>query len=150
MSSTAKRCAETMNPFDLPIHPAVVHFPIAMLTAAWLCVLFRHASNDAVWEERSRLFEAIGVLTLPITIAAGFVDLRGLGPLTETRWDQPLIWHVLTASAGSVVFTTHYLTTRRATPSSSIPAVADVGLSTLALWLIVFSGLLAAEMVYGA
>ena len=139
-----------MNPFDLPVHPAVVHFPIAMLTAAWVCVLLRHSTGSAAWRERARLFETIGVLTLPITIAAGFVDLRGLGTLAETRWDQPLIWHVITAFAGSALFAVHAFTSRRVNITDRATAAVDVGLSTVALWLIVLAGLLAGEMVYGA
>lgn len=139
-----------MNPFDLPVHPAVVHFPIAMLTAAWICVLLRHSTGSGLWRERARLFETIGVLTLPITIAAGFIDLRGLGTLTETRWDQPLIWHVTTAFAGSALFAVHAFTSRRVELAGHAEAALDVGLSTVALWLIVLAGLLSGEMVYGA
>jgi uncharacterized membrane protein len=136
-----------MNPFDLPVHPAVVHFPFAMLSAAWVCLLIRHGTGVLGWAEHARRFETIGVLALPVTIVAGFVDLRGLGPLTETRWDQPLIWHVLAASAGSALFAAHALATRRAPEAGPLIAV-DLGLSTAALWLLVLAGMLASEMIY--
>lgn len=140
-----------MNPLDLPIHPAVVHFPIAMLGSAWVCVLLWHGTGLSRWAERARLFETVGVLSLPATIAAGFIDLRGVGPLTEARWDQPLIWHVIAALCGSALFGIHALVVRRAPlASGGPPAVVDVGLSTVGLWLIVLAGLLAAEMVYAS
>lgn len=138
-----------MNPFDLPVHPAVVHFPLAMLSATWVCLLLWHGTGATTWWSRARIFETVGVLTLPVTIAAGFVDLRGIGPLTAARWDQPLIWHVLAALGGSTLFVAHAVITRRRLAGSTHASMAvDLGLATGGLWLIVLAGMLAGEMVY--
>lgn len=140
-----------MNPFDLPVHPAIVHFPVAMLSAAWVCLLLRHGTTAPRWADRARLFETIGVIALPFTITAGFIDLRGLQPLTEMRWDQPLIWHVIAALTGSALFAAHAFATRRTGAATTGPPIAvDLGLSTAGLWLIVLAGMLAGEMVYAA
>lgn len=137
-----------MNPLDLPVHPALVHFPIAMLVAAWVCVLARHGLRSAVWDDRARLFEVVGVVTLPPVILAGVVDLRGLTPLLDARWSQPLIWHVLAALASSVLFAGHWYWRRNRDVTVGGAAVVDVVVSTAALWLLVLAGAIAGEMVY--
>ena len=63
-----------MDPFALPVHPAVVHFRVAMLVVASVCIVLRYLFVDSTWAERARIFERIGVALLPITVLAGFVD----------------------------------------------------------------------------
>lgn len=84
-----------VNPLDLPVHPILVHLPLAMLTAAWVCLVCRYGLRDQRWGERAKTFETIGVATLPITIIAGFVDTRGFEFATNVRWDQPLVWNAI-------------------------------------------------------
>lgn len=140
-----------MNPFALPVHPIVVHFPLAMLAAAWVCALSLAVTGRTVWSQRTELFEAVGVLALPVTIAAGFVDTRGLGPLLERKWDQPLIWHVLISLVAAAMFFGHLLWRRRqATPLRFPAAAVDIAWLTLGLWMLVLSGAIAGEMVYAA
>ncbi len=140
-----------MNPFDLPVHPIAVHFPLAMLAAAWVCTLVVTVTGRTVWADRSRLFELIGVATLPVTIIAGFIDTRGLGPIAERRWDQPLIWHVIASLVFSAVFAGHFFWRRR---QSEVPtfrtAAIDVAWTTVGLWGFVLAGAIAGEMVYAA
>lgn len=52
-----------LNPFALPLHAPIVHLPVAMLTITWVCVIVRHVSGSARWDERTRLFEVVGVLS---------------------------------------------------------------------------------------
>lgn len=138
-----------MNPLDLPIHPALVHFPLALLVLAWVCVLLQHRFGPDPWAERARLLEIAGVATLPITIVAGVVDLRGVGLLLSPTWDLPLIWHVLAALSGAALFTAHLLWRRGRDVQAGGAAVADVVLSTGALWMLVLAGAIAGDMVYG-
>lgn len=140
-----------MNPFALPVHPIVVHFPIAMLSVAWVALLVGHLRPAGPWMARARLLEAAGVATLPVTVVAGFVDTRGVEFLAEGRWDLPLIWHTLVAGAAAVVFTAHWAWSRRpARLQADRGPWLDVGLSTAGLWLLVLAGLIAGEMVYAA
>ncbi len=134
-----------LNPFALPVHPAIVHFPIAMLSAAWVCILLRYATGDERWDGRSRLFEIIGVVALPLTIVAGFIDTRGFGFLIEPRTDAPLIWHMTAGLVAAGSFSAHYLWRRR----SELGALTDVGLSTFGMLGLLAAGLLASEMVFG-
>lgn len=131
-----------LNPFALPVHPAVVHFPMATLSLAWLFLLVRYATGDERWDGRARLFELVGVIALPFTIVAGFIDTRGIDFLLEPRADAPLIWHMTSALLASIAFATHYLR-RPARP------IGDVALATFGMIALLAAGLLSAEMVYG-
>ncbi len=141
-----------LNPLTLPIHPILVHFSIAMLSAAWICLLGRYASGDTRWEDRWRIFERVGVLTLPATIATAVIDTRGIGFLVHPRADAPLIWHMTAGLVAAAAFSAHYLWRRRAFMNgvtSSLVAY-DLALATFAMIALVASGLIAAELVYGA
>lgn len=140
-----------LNPFALPVHPAVVHFPVAMLSAAWVCLLVRYATGDTRWDGRARLFELIGVVALPLTVLTAFVDTRGIGFLLEPRTDAPLIWHMTAGLVTTVAFTAHYLWRRRR-PAEELQgsrAVGDVALATFGMIGLIAAGLLGSEMVFG-
>jgi uncharacterized membrane protein len=136
--------------FDLPVHPIFVHFPVALLTLAWLLLVLHHWTGRERQRSLAWSLEVIGILTLPITIITGMIDTGGISFLTSPRWDLPLVWHFLTASAGAVVFAGHGIwryRTQRA--GSMVAATWDLGLVTAGFWLILFAGLLAGELVYG-
>lgn len=145
-----------MNPLDLPVHPVVVHFPIAMLVLAWGCTALRYLSSDVAWSARARSLEMVGVVFLPVTVVAGFIDTRGIDFLRDRRWDQPLIWHMITASVTTIVFLVHFFVVhlvwnRRASADVTLRSAAvDLSLITAGVWGLVLSGAIAAEMVYGA
>lgn len=136
--------------FDLPVHPIVVHFPVALLTLAWLFVVLHHWTGAQSQRSLGWFLEVIGIIGLPITIVTGLIDTGGLGFIISPQWDLPLVWHFLVASAGAVAFTAHGLMTFRASRAGSeLSVVLDLGLSTVGFWLILFAGLLAGELVYG-
>lgn len=145
-----------MNLLDLPVHPVVVHFPIALLVLAWGCTALRYLSGDTAWSARARALEMTGVVVLPITVAAGFVDTRGVDFLRDRRWDQPLIWHMIVASVTTIIFIVHFFVVhlvwnRRANSSvTSRAAAVDLSLISVGAWGLLLSGAIAAEMVYGA
>ena len=141
-----------LNPFALPVHPAIVHFPVAMLSAAWVCLLLRYGTGDERWDARSRLFEIVGVVALPLTIVAAFIDTRGIAFLLEPRTDAPLIWHMTSGLVTATAFTAHYLWRRKRTARefAGRRAVGDVALATFGMLALVAAGLLGGEMVFGA
>jgi uncharacterized membrane protein len=122
-----------------------------MLTAGWVCLLVRYASGDARWEDRWRVFELVGVLTLVPTIVAGFVDTRGFGFLIDPRTDAPLIWHMTSGFVTAAAFGAHYLWRRRIRTENLTRSIAarDLALATFAMIALVATGLIAGEMVYG-
>ena len=134
---------------DLPLHPAVVHFPLALLALAWLCLVIHYARGGEAWVQRARLLEIAGVIALVPTIVAGFIDTRGFGFFVHARWDGPLIWHAIGGLVASAVFAAHLLWRgRQAGTLRASLAVLDIGLVTLGFWLLIFSGAIAGEMVY--
>ncbi len=141
-----------LHPFALPVHPAIVHIPIAMLSVAWACLLLRYVTGDERWDGRSRLFEIVGVVALPLTIVAAFIDTRGIDFLLEPRTDAPLIWHMTSGLVAAGAFAGHYLWRRRhqAAEITGMRAVGDVALATLGMVALLAAGFLSAEMVYGA
>ena len=140
--------AAIFNPLSLPVHPLVVHFPIAMLTAAWVGLIARYGFDKPRWEHQIMFLETLGVLFLPVTIVMGFVDTRGFDFLVERHWDQPLIWHSIAATSAATVFAVHLLWRRRPGRNHDARLVVDLSLATAGMWLLVMAGLIAGEMVY--
>ena len=141
-----------LNPFALPVHPAINHFAIACLTLTWLFLIVRYATGNALWETWVQIFEIVGVLALPPTIVAGFIDTRGFDFVIDPRADAPLIWHMTAGLVTAVVFASHYLWRRRrgADDLHGRTAVVDVGLASLGMIALVATGLLAGELVYNS
>ncbi len=142
----------SVNPFALPVHPFVVHVPLAMLAAAWVCLLARYVTGKKEWRQRERLFEAIGVWTLPLAIVGGFIDTRGFEPLTSPRFDEPLIWHIVAATVGCAAYAARFVWSRQPARVRRTRrwVTTDMVLATAGLWLLVLAGAIAGEMVYGA
>ncbi len=140
-----------LNPFSLPLHPAIVHFPIAMLSVAWACVLIRYATGNLTWDGRVRLFEIVGVVALPFTIVAAFIDTRGFDFLLNPRADAPLIWHMTSGLVATIAFAVHYFwrRTKSSEELTGLNAVADVALATFGMVALLAATFLAAEVVYG-
>lgn len=137
--------------FDLPLHPIFVHFPVALLTLAWLFLLAHYWTGAERPKALSAVMETVGIIALPVTIVTGLIDTSGISFLTSPNWGLPLVWHFLLASGGAVAFTAHGLMRLRASRAGSDLGISwDLGLSTTGFWLIVFAGLLAGELVYGA
>ena len=136
-----------LNPFALPIHPILVHFAIAMLSVAWICLVVRYATGDERWDARVRLFELVGVIALPATLVAAIIDTRGFRFAIHPRTDAPLIWHALAGLVAALAFGAHWLWRRRKTDP---PAWQDLSLATFAMIALVAAGLIAGELVFGA
>lgn len=133
-----------MNPFALPVHPAVVHFPIALVVMGWLSLLAYQVTHDEQWRDRAWVLEVAGALTLPVAIAAGIIDTRGLRFVAEPRWDGPLIWHAIAGVAATLLIGSHAWFRRRR------GELLDVAALTVGVWLVTVAGLIGGEMVFGA
>lgn len=132
----------------LPVHPVFVHFPIAMLSVTWGLVVAHYWSGSIAADRLVAPFEWIGVGFLPIVILTGLRDAEWLDFVTEVEWDQPLIWHFIVSLTASALFTAHVLW-RRQRGADGNGRWIDLGLTTAGFWLLVLTGLIAGEMVYG-
>lgn len=137
-----------IDPFLLPLHPAVVHFPIAMFTITWGFLAFGYIKGQPEFRRKARMFEVIGVISLPFVVATGLIDTRGIDFLVNPRWDAPLIWHVITALAGASLFAAHFFWSKNK-PETGRSFFWDLGLPTLGLWVLLIAGLIAGEMIFG-
>lgn len=135
--------------WELPIHPPFVHFPVAMLSAAWGLIVLGYLRDSARWQDLATSVEWLGLAFVPITGITGLRDAEGPGFLIEIDWTQPLIWHVLVSSAATLVFLVHAVARRRASRQGRLSPWIDLGLSSLGFWLLMGGGLIAGEMVYG-
>jgi uncharacterized membrane protein len=140
-----------LNPFALPIHPVVNHVAVACLALTWIFLVVRYATGNQLWETWLQIFEVVGVIALPPTIVAGFVDTRGFDFVLDPRADAPLIWHMTAGLVTSIAFGTHYFWRRRrgADDFHGATAILDLSLATFAMLALVATGLLAGELVYG-
>lgn len=134
---------------DLPIHPIVVHFPIAMLTTAWVLLVLGHATADGKRRFLGHvfMFEAIGVLAFVPSIITGFRDAGWLEVFREASWSGPLLWHLVTGLLAGAVFSVHTWWRRRTVVEGRAIAV-DLGLASVGFWLLLMTGLLAGEVVF--
>ena len=140
-----------LNPFALPIHPIVNHVAVACLALTWVFLVLRYATGDHRWDQRVRILEVIGVIALPPTIIAAFIDTRGFDFVLHPRADAPLIWHMTAGWVTAIVFAIHFFW-RRGRISDDLhgsTAIVDLSLATFGMLALVATGLLAGEMVYG-
>ena len=135
--------------FNLPIHPAFVHFPIALLTVSWVLIYFRHWGGRTDFEPFIGASLGVGVAALPFTILSGLRDANWTELLTEWAWDDPLSWHFLFAISAAAVFTGHFFYRRSSISSGSLSARMDIALASGGFWLLLMTGLIAAELVHG-
>lgn len=133
----------------LPIHPAFVHFPVAMLTSAWVITLAEHLAGWSGGARFGATAEALGVAFLPIVLLTGLRDADGLSVFAAAQWDRPLIWHSIVAIVAAILFAVHAVWRYRSGDRRTARPGMDVGLSTAGFACLLLTGLIAGEMVYG-
>lgn len=139
-----------LDPFRLPVHAPLVHFPVALLTLVWGMLVLRYVTGDERWDTRARLLHAIAVVSLPFVLIAALIDTRGFDFVVHPEWDAPLIWHALIGLAVASVTAGHFLWRRRYEPAelNGRLAFADLAVASVSFWGLVLLGLLAGEMVF--
>lgn len=126
-----------------------MHFPVALLTIASFLVSYRH------WRGRDDLETFIGpslalsVATFPLVFLAGLRDAGWSELWTELVWSAPLIWHAIVGTLTIVTYTIYFVVRQRWVATGNVPVNADVGFAISGFWLLLMTGLIAGEMVFG-
>ena len=133
----------------LPIHPIFIHFPIALLSLVWVLVALRHWRNTDHLETYIQPALAVGVSILPVVVLTGLRDADWSVLFTDIDWRRPLVWHFITAITTSMVFVAYFFYRRRRLEAGTLTRRADINFATAGFWLLLMTGLIAGEMVYG-
>lgn len=129
-----------------PLHPALVHFPVACWTAAPAADLLQRLLGGELWWRLAFWTIAGGVtLALP-AMAAGFLDLLALpGDHPGQRTGQR---HLLLMGATWSVFVIDLLVRSPTAPSGPGLAVAGMSLSLAGFALLLAGAYAGAQLVY--
>jgi uncharacterized membrane protein len=133
-----------VRPFRHPLHPLLVHFPVALWTGAVVLDLFGLATGRGwVWE-LSFGCHAAGVVTAGAAMLAGFLDLRSLvqgDPARDTAAS-----HMLAMSTAWLLFLT--VVALRASSPASAPSPWAIACAGAAFLGMVLGSWLGGELVY--
>ncbi|HEX7031082.1 MAG TPA: DUF2231 domain-containing protein [Gammaproteobacteria bacterium] len=86
----------------VPVHPVLVHFPVAGWTAATLLTLLALAEGNATLALIARWCNIAGLVTGIAAMAAGFLELAGLPEAPEIR--GAVARHLLLAGSAWTVY----------------------------------------------
>ena len=112
-----------------PLHPAIVHFPIAAWTAVVVTDALFVALSDPIWWRVSEWLLIIGVVTALAAMTAGFIDLVSL-PTGQTAQLRALR-HMYFMSSAWTIYLLDLLVRLTAIPGWLGLAISAVGFLTL-------------------
>lgn len=133
--------------WDLPWHPAFAHFPIAFLVSVSVLVCVRHAAGRSTLESLITPLLVAGVITFPVVLVTGLRDAGWATLWREADWSQPLPWHVVSGVTTMAVSTAYAI--KRDPEREPMRADRDIRWAAAMFWLLLTTGLLGGEVVYG-
>jgi nitrite reductase/ring-hydroxylating ferredoxin subunit/uncharacterized membrane protein len=134
------------KPLKMPLHSAIVHFPIALFTLSVLLDIGGHVVGGDALVRGAFYALTLGLITSVLAAVPGLVDYAGI------RADHPgrktAIWHLVLNVAAVIVFAIS-LAMRWGRLDVSPTPPAPVALSVLGFLIIAVSGYLGGKLVYG-
>lgn len=124
----------------LPLHPLLVHFPVAAWTAATGLALAAPLELAAGIPRLAAHVNAVGILTGALAMLAGLLELAGLPPRPALR--DAVARHMLLACSAWLAFVVMWVLQVRALE------VAAAGAGAVGLALLVAAGHAGARVVY--
>lgn len=129
-----------------PVHPVLVHFPLALWPTSLLWDLVGLWRGDPLWWQLSFWCLALGLISALPAIAAGFLDYASLPN------DDPALGtanaHLSIIAGATTVFLVSLLVRGGPAVAASSPSMLAVVLSTVGTVLLLVGGWLGGTLVY--
>jgi uncharacterized membrane protein len=129
-----------------PVHPALVHFPIAFWTAVPILDGMQLWTRNRLWWQCAFSCIAIGVVTALIAMAAGFVDLIALP--AEHPAQATAQRHMLFVASSWCMFCVDLLLHSLRHEPTRLEVWLSFGASLLGFILLCTGGYVGAQLVY--
>jgi uncharacterized membrane protein len=127
-----------------PIHPLLVHFPIALWTGAGIAEAGGWIAGEPLWWCVSYACHALGIVMAPIAMVFGFLDYRTIGH--EHPAQNTAVTHMLAMSTAWLFFVMS-LGLRGLTPAATPSIWASVA-AFVALAAMMIGGWHGGQLVY--
>lgn len=129
-----------------PIHPILVHFPLAFLIGAVLFDLAGVAMDRPLWWEIGAYLLVLGVATALLAAVPGFIDYFYTVP-PQSSYRKRATWHLVLNLVVVAIFALARLV--RGDPGVQ-PDVPVLGLEVIGLVILLISGWLGSSLIYHA
>lgn len=129
-----------------PLHPALVHFPIAAWTLALIGDGVYLATGDPTWWRVAYWAIVGGVVTGLLAMTAGMAELATL-PQAHRAW-RSVNWHMSLMGSAWTLFTINALLRDVHSPATSTSAGSLAALTLLSFLLLIVGGHFGAKLVY--
>jgi uncharacterized membrane protein len=132
-----------MRLFGHPVHPLLVHFPVAFWSLATVCDGASFLGIAPVWGYGWPLI-ALGLVMGLIAMIAGFLDLNALSGEAEAAGQK----HMTAMGLAWTFYLAALITRRHAGQALAEPALLPVALSVAGFVLLLAGGWLGGQLVY--
>lgn len=129
-----------------PLHPALVHFPIALLATSLLWDGLALWQHEPFWWQMSFWSLAAGLAAAVPAVITGFVDFTALP--TEHPAEQLAIWHLSVVAVAILLYLGSLAVRGSPAPPVEGHLYGAVALSVLGLIALLVGGLLGGRLVY--
>lgn len=132
--------------FGHPVHPVLVHFPIALWSASLLWDAIGLVRGEALWWSMSYWTIALGLgFSLPAMVA-GFWDYASVDEHAPAH--RPATWHMLVMSGAAVAFLLSLLVRNASAAPEGTNLTLALAASALGFGLLAWGGWLGGTLVY--
>jgi uncharacterized membrane protein len=132
-----------MRLFGHPLHPMLVHFPIAFWSLAAICDGMALAGNAQAWEHSWKLLALGLVIALP-AMFAGFLDLAALSDRAERDGQR----HMLCMGLAWTLFLIALMTRFEGTTLMPVVQAISVACTMFGLVIMTAGGWYGGQLVY--
>jgi uncharacterized membrane protein len=131
-----------------PIHPMLVHFPVAFWTVAAAAYIAEAAGMGETAAAIAKFSNVTGLIAAVFTMAAGLLELRAIDSQSEAM--RVATWHMMAMAAAWVCFLLALVLpiSAQAAPRHSTAELAGVASAGVGFLLMIVGGWLGGRLVY--